>query len=126
MSLQDQSENAPTAPSTERLGVEELPPPRSRRPSNLRLFSAEQPIEDKSPIAPVAPPVGQVDNLAAVIRLVSHILSARALLLLSIAGGFVIAMVASLHESREVLMVLIAWFALTLIPLVALEFRRRE
>jgi hypothetical protein len=123
----------------ERLAVEDLPPQKRRRSTPaLRLFEREQPAElepigaaipeRQAPPLPAAqePPPRDNELAVEVFRALARILSARALILLSVLGGFVIALVAALHESREVLFVFAAWSVLTTIPLIALELFRRE
>ena len=54
-----------------------------------------------------------------------YILSARALLLLSLLGAFVLAVMAMVWQTLPALEVLIAYAMLALLPVVYLETRRR-
>ncbi len=54
-----------------------------------------------------------------------YILSARALLLLSLLGAFVLAVMAMLWQTLPALEVLIAYAMLAVLPVVYLETRRR-
>ncbi len=105
-------------PLTERLGVTELPPRMKRTP----------PQTPTEPIQPTRPePETEWRNPALIetlIRLAGHALSARALLLLAIMGGFVLAVMA-MNGAQERLFVLVAYSVLTVIPVVILEIRKR-
>jgi hypothetical protein len=77
---------------------------------------------------PHLPPVAPMQTLATgeILRVAAMVLSARALVLVFGLCGFAIALIAAIHESREVLWVFVAWNVLTVIPAIALEMRRRE
>lgn len=53
-------------------------------------------------------------------------LSARALLLLSLVGSFVLAILAAMAQTTATLYVLIAFAVLVVLPVVFLEFYRRS
>lgn len=105
-------------PLTERLGVTELPPRPRRTP----------PTPTAEPQQPTRPdPETEWRNphlIETLIRLAGHALSARALLLLAIVGGFVLAVMA-MDGARERLYVLVAYSVLTILPVVVLEIRKR-
>lgn len=136
-----------TAPQVERLGVEDLPPTakKPRRPSASPTLPLSSDVPIPSPSdrdvdyarlaqANAAPaPWGEPREplasapfaTAEILRVAALVLSARALVLVFGLCGFVIALVAALHESREVLAVLVAWCMLTVVPAIVLELRRR-
>lgn len=69
------------------------------------------------------------DTLAAtlgVLQAIALLLAARALLMLSLIGAFVLALIASRSESSAALYVLIAYAVLIVLPLVYLAVRERQ
>jgi hypothetical protein len=79
------------------------------------------------PPAPPSPPVaGVADVVLAAFAGLGYALSARALLLLALIGGFVLAVMAIRIGSTAALLVLIAYGVLVMLPLVFLEVRKRN
>ncbi len=76
--------------------------------------------------AQATPPRGPAVDTVEIFRVLAMVLSARALVLAFGSGAFVIALIAALRESREVLWVFVAWCLLTVIPAVVLEMRRKD
>jgi hypothetical protein len=76
------------------------------------------------PKPPAATPTSD-DRSLALFKTLGYVLSARALLLLAVIAAFVLAIIAAIHGTQATLAVLIAWCALTIGPIVALEWRRR-
>jgi len=128
--LQSLKENWPD-PNVEALKVEELPP----KPLKSKLTPFQQTLDgivtaqakQKLVFAPdpPAPDTRRAEATLATFRALGYVLSARALLLVAVLGGFVLAVMAMLHESPASLYVLVAWCCLTIGPIVALELRRR-
>lgn len=117
--------------TVERLGVEAVPS-RPRRP--VTPLHAVEPSPSPPPPAPEPPPPATVyvpqrpsahDLIVANLKTVAMLLSARALLLLSILGAFVLALGAMSWQSPMGLYVLIAWCCLTILPMAWLEFAGR-
>jgi len=135
-----------TEPQVERLGVEDLPPSTARKPRRPSASSSPLPSDPDpyahgpaelpstgaawapGPVVQIAPPAPPTQTLATgeILRVAAMVLSARALVLVFGLCGFAIALIAAIHESREVLWVFVAWNVLTVIPAIALEMRRRE
>jgi hypothetical protein len=62
---------------------------------------------------------------AATYQVVAKVLAIRSQLLLAVIGAFVLSMYAMSWQTNAGLLVLIAWCLLTVMPLVALEWRGR-
>lgn len=103
--------------------------PRRRAAKVQGLFPAGQAYQDTIGIPESleirkgnAPP--QKDNrsqIIAVLQAIALVLAVRILLLLSIVGGFVLAVMAMRAPSTEAIVVLISYCCLTVLPLVWLE-----
>lgn len=126
-------DDEPPGPMVERLAVEEVQPRQKSRPkpTHLRLFEREQPTEaPPAPPAAIPAPAAPDRSVATleVFQILARVLAARALVFIFGWCGFVIALIAALRESREVLFVFGAWMLLTVIPLIVLDVvtRRRE
>jgi hypothetical protein len=99
-------------PSVERAEVVALVQPRRAQPAP----------PDPPPAPVVAPPPPRADNaFVGVLAALASLLAARLLLLLSIAGAFVLAVMAVRDGSYIGLAVLVAYCSLTLLPLVWLD-----
>ena len=68
--------------------------------------------------------ISSTPDLVAAFKSAGYILSARALLLLSLAGAFVLAIMAMTQQTLPSLEVLIAYAIFTVIPVSYLETRR--
>ena len=109
--------------NVERLAVEEVA--ETPRRSKPRIVVDPNFMKAHADFPEPVPPVRD-ERLIEMFKTLGFVLSARALLLLAIVGGFVLAILAALHETRETLYVLVAWCLLTVGPIVALEWRRRD
>lgn len=127
--------------TVERVAVEELPP-RQAKPRlvqnqtvspgpNWPGATVTQELLSPSP-TPEPPPPPQpsepraVDLVLSAFAAIGYALSARAILLLAIVGAFVLACMAMGSQTMASLYVLIAYALLAVIPVVALELRRRK
>ena len=113
----------------ERLAVEEVAEtPKRSKPRAVDSDFLKAAVDYATPraVEPVPPAPVRDERLIEMFKTLGFVLSARALLLLAIVGGFVLAILAALHETRETLYVLVAWCLLTVGPIVALEWRRRD
>jgi hypothetical protein len=121
------AENSQSPPSVERLGVEELPPTSVPRRRSTEKPPAFRLIEEETAPAPAMrhDDLERISRTVEAFRALGWALSARALLLLALIGAFVLATLASLHESQATLEVLVAWCLLTIGPITFLEVRRR-
>jgi hypothetical protein len=120
------------AQSVERLGVEAIPA-RERRPKPALHAVEQTAAHEPLPAAP-PPPAATIyvpqkptaaELILANLKAISLILSARALLLLSLLGGFVLALGAMAWQTPMGLYVLIAWSVLTVLPMTGLEVTGR-
>jgi hypothetical protein len=114
------------------LAVEELPPRPTKTKSSPKFSIVTEELKDVHTIVagraepPATQPVSSdATRVIDVFRALGYVLSARALLFLAICGGFILAMIAALHETQAALYVLVAWCCLTIGPIIALEFKRR-
>ena len=98
-----------------RLNVEEVSP--KRKP----MESVQIPIQ-----APAQPQHSTLDVIVAAFAALGYALSARALLLLSLIGAFVLSLLAITSQTMPALEVLIAYCCFTVIPVAYLEVRRRQ
>jgi len=82
------------------------------------------------PIAPIAPPPvrsrDRDETMLAMFQALGFALSARFILFAALVGGFVLAVMAMVDPSAMRLGVLVAYSVLCVIPMVALEFIRRN
>lgn len=109
-----------------RLRVEPVEP-RPLKSSPSETPEPPRPAPQEPPQAP--PAVSGPDALDVVLAAftgLGYALSARALLLLSIVGAFVLAVLVIQTDKVVPLIVLIGYCALVVIPLCILEYRRRE
>lgn len=91
-----------------------------RRPAPTAVAPEPAPAPPVS--APVAAPPPRADSaFIGVLAALATLLAARLLLLLSIAGAFVLALLAVRAESNGALAVLVAFCLLTVIPVVVLD-----
>lgn len=117
-------ESSSLPPSVERLSVEEIAPTARRRSTeNFRVVDAAL---RPPPDVPAPDDKRKISAAIEAAQMLAFALSARALLLLSILFGFVLACLASIHETQASLFVLIAWCVLAILPLVVLEILRRR
>lgn len=127
--------------TVERVAVEELPPRQAKsrlveHPNgmsrNLEMQAPTSPAVPLAPPTPEPPPPPQpsepraVDLVLSAFAAIGYALSARAILLLAIVGAFVLACMAMGSQTMASLYVLIAYALLAVIPVVALELRRRK
>jgi hypothetical protein len=102
--------------------VEETAPP--SRPTKPAI----QPTPDVA-LRPAAPPATADPKTLAIVLAaftgLAYALSARALLLLTLVGAFVLAVMAERNQTQASLFVLIAYALLTVIPVCILEVRKR-
>lgn len=81
-----------------------------------------EPVRDPAPLAVQAPPPPKADHaFVGVLAALASLLAARLLLLLSIAGAFVLALLATRSESYPGLAILVAFCLLTVVPLTYLD-----
>ena len=100
-----------------RLNVEEVAP--RKRP--MEVLSAPPP----APTIPTPQP-STLDVTVAAFAALGYALSARALLLMSLIGAFVLSLMAITSQTLPALEVLIAYCCFTVIPVAYLEIRRRQ
>ena len=100
-----------------RLNVEEVAP--RKRP--MEVLSASAP----APTTPTPQP-STLDVIVSAFAALGYALSARALLLLSLIGAFVLSLMAITSQTLPALEVLIAYCCFTVIPVAYLEIRRRQ
>ena len=100
-----------------RLNVEEVAP--RKRP--MELLSAPAP----APTTPTPQP-STLDVVVGAFAALGYALSARALLLLSLIGAFVLSLMAITSQTMPALEVLVAYCCFTVIPVAYLEIRRRQ
>jgi len=100
-----------------RLNVEEVAP--RKRPMEMR--SAPAP----APTIPTPQP-STLDVVVGAFAALGYALSARALLLLSLIGAFVLSLMAITSQTMPALEVLVAYCCFTVIPVAYLEIRRRQ
>lgn len=105
--------------------VEERPRPTTARPPETPEAPHSAPQGAAyAPPAPRGPDT--LDVVLAAFTALGYALSARALLLLSIIGAFVLAVMAITADRIIPLVTLVAYALLIVIPLCILEYRRRE
>ena len=100
----------------ERLNVEELRAP----------VKTPKPPPTPHPEPPSRHETQLLEVLLTSFAALGYALSARSLLLLSMIGAFVLAIFAAMAQTMATLEVLIAYSLLVVLPVVFLEFRRRE
>ena len=100
-------------PSVEREGVVALVQPR-------RVAPTAPPDPPPAPVA-AAPPPASDKAFVGVLTAVASLLAARLLLLLSIAGAFVLGLLASRSGSYVALATLVAFCCLTVLPMTYLD-----
>ena len=106
------------------LRVEEVPAaPRRPKPETPEAPTAPAPILISSPETPKAEP-SKLDLTLAVLKAGGFALSARALLLLSLIGAFVLALQAMASQSLASMEILAIYGAFTILPVAYLETRR--
>ena len=98
-----------------RLNVEEVAP--RKRP--MEVLSAP------APTTPTPQP-STLDVVVSAFAALGYALSARALLLLSLIGAFVLSLMAITSQTLPALEVLVAYCCFTVIPVAYLEIRRRQ
>lgn len=98
-----------------RLNVEEVAP--KRRP--MEVVSATMPTTP-------TPQPSTLDVVVSAFAALGYALSARALLLLSLIGAFVLSLLAITSQTTAALEVLVAYCCFTVIPVAYLEIRRRQ
>jgi hypothetical protein len=99
-----------------RLNVEEVVP--RRRPTEVQSTPPT--------LIPPAPQPSTLDVVVGAFSALGYALSARALLLLSLIGAFVLSLMAITSQTLAALEVLIAYCCFTVIPVAYLEVRRRQ
>ena len=99
-----------------RLNVEEVAP--RRRPTEVQL-------PPPAPTIPTPQP-STLDVVVGAFAALGYALSARALLLLSLIGAFVLSLMAITSQTLPALEVLVAYCCFTVIPVAYLEIRRRQ
>jgi hypothetical protein len=119
-----------SAPTTERLGVEAVPERARRAP--LRAVETSDPPLPLISLQALADKEAELNKrsaalaqTAATYQVVAKVLAIRSQLLLAVIGAFVLSMYAMSWQTNAGLLVLIAWCLLTVMPLVALEWRGR-
>ena len=100
-----------------RLNVEEVSP--KRRP--MEVIPTSVPPQTSAPL-----PASTLDVVVTAFSALGYALSARALLLLSLVGAFVLSLMAITSQTTSALEVLIAYCCFTVIPVAYLEIRRRQ
>ena len=98
-----------------RLNVEEVAP--RKRP--MEVLSAPMPTIP-------TPQPSTLDVVVSAFAALGYALSARALLLLSLVGAFVLSLMAITSQTLPALEVLVAYCCFTVIPVAYLEIRRRQ
>jgi len=79
-----------------------------------------------TPVQMTPPQPSTLDVVVAAFAALGYALSARALLLLSLIGAFVLSLMAITSQTMPALEVLIAYCCFTVIPVAYLEIRRRQ
>lgn len=110
--------------STTRVRVEELPP---KQPT-LKVVVPPEPEPEAprgSATLPAAPGVPDDGATLAALRAIAMILSARAIVFATMAGGFILGAAALVWPDFKRLAVLIAYGVFVIIPAIYLELKRR-
>jgi hypothetical protein len=103
--------------------------------STVRRLNVEEVVQRKRPteapstpvaLTPPAPQPSTLDVVVGAFAALGYALSARALLLLSLVGAFVLSLMAITSQTLPALEVLIAYCCFTVIPVAYLEVRRRQ
>jgi hypothetical protein len=113
--------NSQTDQQVERLGVEPYQP-KPRKVTSLPVSTPEGPKE----AVVVQNPVSTLDVAMMAFTGLGYALSARALLLLSLIGAFVLALQAMSSQTLPALEVFIAYSLLTVAPVTILEIRKQS
>lgn len=132
------TELEPEPSRVERVAVQPLPTRVKRQPHRIEVVSGaggEAAHWDSGPLYSVgargqpAAAESEPSTLATVVGVfaaLGYALSARALLLLALVGGFVLSVMAMNAQTQATLFVLVAYALLIVLPIVALEIRRRS
>ena len=115
-------------PEVERLSVVELPPRQPKRSPIATPIQTPEPETPPTPRLAFAPPEQRDPDEAVILKQAAHLLatalSVRALLFINLMGALILGIVAMIRPNWMGLAVLIAYAALTIIPLVVLELRK--